>query len=251
MRSKLRRIARLETKIEPYFQKQKEKAQRADQLLDRAARYHAIRLAVLVLHGKPDLKERLEVAWERCLIKFPGECFVNSRIADIVSGRMETVLEELPGETEKQKFQHVFDIAPHWLLRFTFAALTAQILKLQCPNLSDAPRAGLRALREGLKWPKFPNGTLEAGGGPLDPIDERELREVHYETLAKWIDNARLDCIKRGEMPDWSSDSRALAEEFLRDLAPRTFKLGPDRPPVFTNKLHMQLFANHFGDSTK
>ena len=73
------------------------------------------------------------------------------------------MLQELPGETELQKFQHLFDIAPAWLLKFTKAIFTASILGIKYPDLSGPPHEGHIGLREGFKWPGLPNGTLQAG----------------------------------------------------------------------------------------
>jgi hypothetical protein len=123
--------------------KEEQKGQRDRSL--KAARFHAIRLGALVLRGEPKVDEPLEAAWARCLTKFD----VHSRVESAMSVDKEfgdaslladAVLKELPGETKQQKFQHIFDIAPHWLLRFTRAAITACELGIQFPDLSDSPK---------------------------------------------------------------------------------------------------------------
>ena len=84
----LRRLARLEKLVEPYRQRRKEKDKAAQKLLVTVARDHAITLAALLLHGEPQLKEPLEVAFQRCLDKFPaGYLSYISRSAMFPQGR--------------------------------------------------------------------------------------------------------------------------------------------------------------------
>jgi hypothetical protein len=206
VRSKFRRLARLEKLTGPYLQRQKaiEEARRAWQL--KAARGHVISLAALVLYGEPQLDEPLEEACNRCRTTFEGRVvraremsesdLLNGHLAfgafdddeDYIESVKNSFLErwmvkELPGETEQQKFQHVFDTAPTWLLLFTKAEITAFLLGVKCPDLSEAPRPHRTALRELRKWPEFPKGTLQAGDAiPESPIftveETRELSEL-------------------------------------------------------------------------
>lgn len=71
MRAKARRLAQLEPLAEAYHQRQRVEDREAKSALHTLARFHAMQVGVILLHGEPKLKERLEVAWERCLIKFP------------------------------------------------------------------------------------------------------------------------------------------------------------------------------------
>ena len=93
---------------------------------------------------------------------------------DISPSQYNLVLQNLPGITEQEKFQHVLDIAPPWLLKFTKAPMTAFILKLKYPDCSRAPREGRRALLQSLSWPLLPLGTLQEGG-PVRPYSRISL----------------------------------------------------------------------------
>jgi hypothetical protein len=216
VRSKFRRLARLEKLTGPYLHRQKaiEEARLAWQLM--AARGHVISLAALVLYGEPKLAEPLEEACKRCRTTFEGRvvranemserdllsahlafgAFDDDKDSDYVEGDyVESVensflerwmVKELPGETEQQKFQHVFDIAPPWLLVFTRARTTAFLLGVKCPVLSEAPRPHHIGLRESRKWPEFPNGTLQAGNAiPESPMFTAEEAVELYELLEK------------------------------------------------------------------
>src|SRR5258708_39125785 len=67
MRTKHRRLARLEKLAAPYIQQKKQQEQARLERISQAASYHAIRLGALVLRGDPKLDEPLEAAWARCL----------------------------------------------------------------------------------------------------------------------------------------------------------------------------------------
>jgi hypothetical protein len=184
MRTRFRRLARLERLTAPYLRRQEadEEAWRKWQLA--AARAHAIRLGALVLRGEPKLDEALEAAWVRCLTKFDVPSVVelgrpagHEDFGDALR-LAEPVLQELPGETEQEKFQHLFDVAPSWLLWFTRAIITALVLGLKYTD-RPRPRAGTVGFREGDKWPKLPKGTLQAGDPmPSSTLTGEEQREL-------------------------------------------------------------------------
>jgi hypothetical protein len=197
MSSKSRRVARLEQKVGPYLQRQKEEHQKAREGLAKITRAHAIALAALVLHGKPKLEEPLEAAWKRCCLRFGR--LIDQPLWNIEF--FEPVLKELPGDTEAEKFQHVFDIAPLWLLEFTHAIMTAGLLGLKCPDTSRAPRAGQTAYDMVLRWPLLPHGTLQAGG-PVRPFNEKTLtmeerRELN-EIVDELIEEAEIQIANEG-----------------------------------------------------
>jgi hypothetical protein len=191
MRTKLRRLARVETLIEPYLQRQKEEEQKAREFLVRIARDHAIKLGALVLRGEPKLNEPLEIAWKRCLTRFSFEGNISH-----------LVLQNLPGESEQKKFQHVLDITPPWLLRFTQALLTAGILGLKCPDYSRAPPEGIRARSRILTWPLLPLGTLQEGG-PVRPFKEEELTDEERTQLVELVE----ECAREIELEELQSGS--------------------------------------------
>jgi hypothetical protein len=176
MRFRFRRLAQLEKLVAPYLARLKAEEESHRRSLLTPARHHAIRLGAVVLRGEPKLDEPLEAAWQRCLTKFevpPGFVIMLSsgpfhfNPAGFLSSR---VLKELPEGTEKQKFQHLFDIAPRWLLKFTCAFVTADLLGIKCPDLSDTPPWGHIAEREAKKWPELPDGTLQAGAPTDEPM---------------------------------------------------------------------------------
>src|SRR5262249_33079597 len=127
------------------------------------------RLGALVLRGSPKIDEPLEAAWIRCLTEFGVLAKVgdgNGNVAyddEDVGHLYEAVRASLPGNTDEQKFQHVFDRAPSGLLKFTNAFVTARGRNIKLPDLSDAPPAGYLGYLEGFKWPHLPKGTLQAG----------------------------------------------------------------------------------------
>jgi hypothetical protein len=177
MRTKLRRLARAERLIEPYLQRQKEKQEKERKDLVCFARGHAMMLAELVLYGEPKLEEPLEIAWQRCVT---GKFGVNL-LYHIV------VLSKLPGQTEQEKFQHVLDIAPTWLLKFTLAPITADLLGLKCPDLSSAPPEGQTAHDQVFRWPHLPRGTLQEGG-PVQPYEEIRRTDEEWTQLRELVD---------------------------------------------------------------
>ena len=183
MRPKLRRLAELEKQIGPYLQRQAEKKKARREWEVEAANDHAIRLGALVLRGEPKLDEDLESAWVRCLTNFDVISAVEEgkQIGfDDIFYLQKLVLRELSGETKLQKFQHLFDIAPAWLLKFTRAILTASILGIKCRDLSGPPHEGHIGFREGFKWPALPNGTLQAGhlGPRVKTLTSEEFMEL-------------------------------------------------------------------------
>ena len=71
----------------------------------------------------------------------------------------ETVMSLLPGDTEKDKFQHLLTSAPPWLLWMTSADLTAGVLGLRVADLSVVEgRSGIKRFKI---WPRLPKGTFE------------------------------------------------------------------------------------------
>src|SRR5947209_17272772 len=112
MRPKLRRLAELEKQIGPYLQRQAEEKKARREWEVEAANDHAIRLGALVLRGEPKLDEDLASAWVRCLTTFDVRSAVEEGkqigLNDVFYLR-KLVLQELSGETDLQKFQHLAD----------------------------------------------------------------------------------------------------------------------------------------------
>jgi hypothetical protein len=149
MRPKLRRLAQLEKLVAPYLERVKIEEEQQRTRESGLAFYHAIKLGALVLHGDPKLDEPLEAAWERCLAKFEAERAgpLGKPLLSDALYLADPVLEELQGDTRPEKLQHLFDIAPPWLIKFTGADFTAHVLGIKCRDLSDAPPWGYIARR--------------------------------------------------------------------------------------------------------
>ncbi len=185
MHSKLRRLARLQQLAERYRQLRKDELQKSQDFGITAAYQNVLTLAALVLHGEPKLEEPLEFAWERYLktalsLESAEERWYRTKdlsqseisIEDNKK-RVIWLLEELPGNCDREKFQHVLNVAPHWLLKFMFAEFTANILGLKCPDLSHTPPDGRNAVYQRLRWPACPDGKLQDGG----PLKKRRLTD--------------------------------------------------------------------------
>jgi hypothetical protein len=163
-----RQIARLEKLAAPAIEYARQQYEALTARLKDHATLHAIGLGALVLYGKPNLQEPLSDAWQRCSERFPDlERFLKAKlsspelqamtIADIVR---RDVLSDLPGSSEKEKFQSLFSSAPPWLLWFTFADFTAYQLGLTLPDLSGVTNFG-RSKKELMNWPSLPDYKFE------------------------------------------------------------------------------------------
>jgi hypothetical protein len=127
-----------------------------------------IGLGALTLYGNPKEDEPLSEAWQRCMERFPNqrlkECkglLINGTYALYAAGIVrERVIAELPGSTEKEKFQNLFSSAPPWLIWFTFGDLTAAFLDLTPPDLSSVTHFE-RSTSMFEKWPDLPDGKFE------------------------------------------------------------------------------------------
>jgi hypothetical protein len=189
MRTKHRRLARLEKLVAPYLQARSE-------WLFKAPRYHSIRLGAIVLRGDPKLDEPLEAAWARCLVAFDVLSHIEDKEFGDALALWKPVLENLSGNNEQQKFQHLFDISPPWLLVFTRAFLTAWVLGIKLPDLCGTPRAGHIGFREGRKWPDLPKGILQAGdplpeSTVLTPEEQREVITLFEKPEEEWTRDER------------------------------------------------------------
>ena len=104
---------------------------------------------------------------------------------ELAADKMVAKITEDP-EAEAARFSEIFKAAPAWLLKFSSIRLDAKILKFDLPNLAAAPEFGARALRDALRWPLLPLGTVADG----DPIAQQHSvstddRVFLLEMLAK------------------------------------------------------------------
>jgi hypothetical protein len=149
-----KQIARLEKRAVPYIKQRKGIAQQL-QNLHRGAVAHAAVLAFVVRYGNPQMGEPLSEAyqrvaeseaWKACCEKFPicgyhdnDNLFIpcsRGSVSLIGDPLRHVLLSTLPGANEKDKLDRVFRSAPPWLIWFTFADYTAQLLDLNLPDLS-------------------------------------------------------------------------------------------------------------------
>lgn len=181
-----RQIARLEKLAGPMIERVRQADEDFKVRIKNNATSHAIGLGALILYGNPKEDEPLSEAWQRCMERFPNqrlkECkglLINgdyARYAAKIVG--ERVMAELPGSTEKEKFQNLFSSAPPWLIWFTFADFTAAFLDLTPPDLSSVTHFE-RSKSVFEKWPDLPDGKFEFRiRGDDFGLEELSVRDV-------------------------------------------------------------------------
>jgi hypothetical protein len=165
-----RQIARLEKLAGPMIERVRQADEDFKVRTKNNATSHAIGLGALILYGNPKEDEPLSEAWQRCMERFPNQKLALERnkglltdgnyipyVAKIVG---ENVMAELPGSTEKEKFQNLISSAPPWLIWYTFADFTAGFLDLTLPDLSSVTHFE-RSKSVFEKWPDLPDGKFE------------------------------------------------------------------------------------------
>ncbi len=81
------------------------------------------------------------------------------------------LIASFPGATEKKKLEGVLASAPPWLIWFTFADYTAEVLGLSLPDLSSI--AGFaRSKADFDNWCGLPSGAFARRGWPDGPDNE-------------------------------------------------------------------------------
>jgi hypothetical protein len=165
-----RRIARLEKLAKPTIERVRQSDKALNARIRDDATSHAIGLGALILYGNPKEDEPLSEAWQRCIERFPNQELALERMKGLLTNGNyiphaaeivgEKVMAELPGSTEKEKFQNLFSSAPPWLIWFTFADFTADFLDLTLPDLSSV-RHFERSKSVFEKWPDLPDGKFE------------------------------------------------------------------------------------------
>jgi hypothetical protein len=151
-----RQIARLEKRALPYIEQRGEMEQQWRQVR-RGVVAHATVLAFLVRYGNPQVDEGLSdacrrfaksEAWKACCEKFPESCknyrdefsfepYNRDRVFLIGDPLRHILISTFPGTNERDKINRTFRSAPPWLMWFTFADYTAELLGLDLPDLSD------------------------------------------------------------------------------------------------------------------
>lgn len=160
-RARFRQTARLERLAEAKLSP-KTKENVASQLEESVRNHAATRIAnlsALILYGDPKIDEPLSFAWERCLESAEwqkrrekyggwdeyggdtcGDPFVGYGATRIAKYFRKYFLPDLPGADEVEKFGLIFKRAAPWLLWFTYADASAQMLGIKLPDLSTVNR---------------------------------------------------------------------------------------------------------------
>jgi hypothetical protein len=154
---------------------------RREAWLQQAARDHATRLTILVLHGDPKIEEPLATAWDRALsnVGLAGvpDKYLPDRLRDVVIGK-------LSEESETEKFAAVLCSAPAWLRCFCLASLDGHVLRFPLPKQAEVPpECGRDGLRDMKSWPDLPAGTIGAGRpipktSAFDALSTQELIDL-------------------------------------------------------------------------
>jgi hypothetical protein len=192
---RFRQVARLEKLLQPYIKRRQQIEQEWRALHSHAANHAAI-LAFLIRYGNPTIDEPLSCAWQRCSEasvwiecwhRFPccrstPYCMVdnpeypfnpNNRHSTFQIGLplRHVINAGFPGADEKEKLDLVFASAPPWLIWFTFADYTAELLGLTLPDLSSV-RGFARTKASFELWCGFPSGVFERRPWSHGPDDE-------------------------------------------------------------------------------
>ena len=168
---------------------------------------NAAYLAFLIRYGKPKIGEPLSCAWERftntevwkeycdkwearALEQFDvglekhgewkNQDYLHSpfdRDGAFIGGGClrHELIARFPGTTEKEKLKRVFASTPPWLIWFTFADYTAQLLGLPLPDLSSV-KGFVRSKADFDNWYGLPSGAFVARPWRNGPDNERLAR---------------------------------------------------------------------------
>ena len=209
--TRLRQIAHLEELAQPYIERRRqiEKAWRSIPLgaastcgccrlchsVWRSKNWRAIVLRVGTFHHHRVWKERCD-KWEAMELKHLGDewkeygdktlsgnfefgsrsyrqCAPYNRDGAMIRGTYlrHELIARFSGATEKEKLERVFASAPPWLIWFTFADYTAELLGLSQPDLSSV--AGFaRSKTDFDNWYGLPSGAFVPRPWPDGPDNE-------------------------------------------------------------------------------
>ncbi len=197
---RFRQVARLEELAQPYLKRKQQIEREWRHTVDGAADHAAI-LAFLVRYGDPQIDEPLSCAWERFTNTHVWKEYVDSweamerghlndesrssllscfefslpcgRDGALIIGSFvrHALIDHFAGPTEKEKLARIFATAPPWLIWFTFADFTAELLGLPLPDLSSV--AGFARSRTDFdNWPGLPGGAFVPRRWPDGPDNE-------------------------------------------------------------------------------
>jgi len=125
------------------------------------ARDHAVKVAAIIMHGRPKLDEPFADAWRRAL----DYLHLHHTPAAWLPDRLrERILPSLPGDTEVEKLAFALGAGTPALLFFTNSHLTAEALGFALPTTYSGLRLGRDAVADFYRYPLLPRGRIDAGG---------------------------------------------------------------------------------------
>jgi hypothetical protein len=147
--------------------------------VEQKAKIHAVNFAAVVLYGDPKYDEPLSKAWSQCVqsdiwrhlpqpaILPPPPPFDRFIATHLAAYLYEKWVPTLDGANDKEKFDPVFATAPPWLIWFTQADWTAQLLQFELPDLSEIKKYA-RPIKLLQIWPCLPQGKFDLCHGKND-----------------------------------------------------------------------------------
>ncbi len=131
------------------------------------------------------------------------------------------LIASFPGATEKEKLERVFASAPTWLIWFTFADYTAELLGLSLPDLSSIASFA-RSKADFDNWYGLPSGAFVRRGWPDGP-DNEPLARTDLNLLRPATQRLIIPTTRRERRP-----AQAI------DLNSRTAKSAAGWPGLFS-----------------
>lgn len=208
MNPRLKGLRELEKSADRYRRAREHHARLAEVGLAEAAITHAANLAVLARYGEPTINEPLTVAWQRVAKQFDQDSLALSPFAR-ASSEMGSiylralVIKDWPGDTEQERLDAIFASMPPWLIWFTHAEVTANVLELSIPDISHVKQF-VRDTNFPGDWPVLPRGAFEYRQWPDGSKDEPFTtadRDQLFESLGIWSPDMskreRMNVIRR------------------------------------------------------
>jgi hypothetical protein len=180
-----RQITRLEKLAQSYIARKRQYEAERDEYRRRRSFVVIANLALLVLYGDPKIDEPLLAAWERCREsaawqscrekhggfddygRETGTPFDSLGAMFISKYFGNYFLPDLPGADETEKLNVIFEMAPPWLLWFTYGDLCAHLLGVKLPDLSGF----YRCARGEFLLDKLPDGPFVCHPLPRGVVD--------------------------------------------------------------------------------
>lgn len=200
---RIRQLIRLEEKLQPDIRRAARRKAKEHFELYMAAGHSAI-IAFLTRYGAPRIEEPLwrackrvenSEAWGECCQMFPvaseqiGYRFRPYRnLLELLMPLRHGLIRFFPGRDERDKISRVFEIAPPWLLWFTYADHSARKLGVRLPDLSSVTYFQRRKICSD-EYPEnkyiIPEGTVERRPWP-DGVIREPVARVKIVDRADW-----------------------------------------------------------------